>query len=58
LKGLFLANGFSGHGFMQSPAVGRYLSEIILGKTPTIDLGCFRPARILENKPIRETSTI
>jgi len=27
----FIANGFSGHGLQQAPAVGRYLSELILG---------------------------
>jgi len=30
--GLFLACGFSGHGFMHSPAVGRLMAELILGK--------------------------
>lgn len=32
LAGLFLACGFSGHGFMHSPAVGRLMAELILGK--------------------------
>ena len=54
IRGLFLANGFSGHGLQQAPAVGRYLSELILGDTPTLDLSIFRPERILENKPLSE----
>jgi FAD-dependent oxidoreductase domain-containing protein 1 len=54
LKGFFLANGFSGHGLQQGPAVGRYLSELILGRAPTLDLSVFGPARILENKPLSE----
>ena len=54
LKGLFLANGFSGHGLQQGPAVGRYLSELILGRKPSLDLSIFRPERILENKPLSE----
>ncbi len=54
LKGFFLANGFSGHGLQQAPAVGRYLSELILGIRPTLDLSIFRPERILENKPLSE----
>jgi glycine/D-amino acid oxidase-like deaminating enzyme len=54
LKGLFLANGFSGHGLQQGPAVGRYLSELILGIPPTLDLSIFRPERIPENKPLIE----
>ena len=58
LKGLFLANGFSGHGLQQAPAVGRYLSELIIGRTPTLDLSIFRPDRILENKPLSEGGII
>ena len=30
VDGLYLACGFSGHGFMHSPAVGRLMSELIL----------------------------
>jgi glycine/D-amino acid oxidase-like deaminating enzyme len=54
LKGFFLANGFSGHGLQQAPAVGRYLAELIIGQPPTLDLSAFRPERILENKPLVE----
>jgi len=54
IKGMFLANGFSGHGLQQGPAVGRYLSQLILGRTPTLDLSIFGPERILENKPLSE----
>jgi glycine/D-amino acid oxidase-like deaminating enzyme len=58
LRGLFLANGFSGHGLQQAPAVGRYLSELILGKPTSLDLSIFRPERILENKPITELGLV
>jgi len=54
LRGFFLANGFSGHGLQQGPAVGRYISELILGLTPTLDLSIFSPERILENRPLSE----
>jgi len=54
LNGFFLANGFSGHGFQQCFAVGRYLAELILDRPPTIDLSVFSPSRLLENKPIFE----
>ena len=54
LKNLYLANGFSGHGLQQGPAVGRYISELITGRTPTLDLSIFHPERILENKPLNE----
>jgi len=54
LRGFFLANGFSGHGLQQGPAVGRYLSELILGLKPVLDLSIFSPQRILENRPLSE----
>jgi len=54
LKGLMLANGFSGHGFQQCHAVGRYLSEIILDNPHKLDLSIFSPQRILENEPVFE----
>lgn len=55
LKGFMLANGFSGHGFQQCHAVGRYLAELILGRTPALDLSIFSPQRILDNKPVFES---
>jgi len=58
IRGLFLANGFSGHGLQQAPAVGRYLTEVILGKEPVLDLSIFSPQRILENKPLSEMGLV
>jgi sarcosine oxidase subunit beta len=38
LPGFFLANGFSGHGVMHSPATGRILADLILhGNTDLVD---------------------
>lgn len=54
MKGLFLANGFSGHGFQQCHAVGRYLAELILGLPPVIDLSRFGPERIIDGAPVLE----
>ncbi len=58
LKDFFLVNGFSGHGLQQAPAVGRYISELILGKPPVLDLSIFSPRRILENRPIEEVGIV
>jgi glycine/D-amino acid oxidase-like deaminating enzyme len=55
LAGFYCANGFSGHGFQQCHAVGRYLAELILGQTPTLDLSIFSPQRILDNVPVFES---
>ncbi len=54
IKGLFLATGFSGHGFQQSPAVGRYLAESILGRNPTLDLSRLGGQRVLDQEPLYE----
>jgi len=40
LENLYLACGFSGHGFMHSPAVGRVVADIIAGKNAP-DIACF-----------------
>lgn len=59
LENLYLANGFSGHGIQQSPAVGRGLSEwIVYGNCRTIDLSPLSIARILENKPLIERNVV
>ena len=58
IKGLFLANGFSGHGLQQAPAVGRYLSELILKRPHSLDLSIFSPIRILENRPLGENGLV
>jgi len=40
-RGLFLINGFSGHGFQHSPAAGRILADLIVGRDPGMDLTPF-----------------
>ncbi|MCU0586274.1 MAG: FAD-binding oxidoreductase [Desulfobacterales bacterium] len=58
IKGLYLATGFSGHGLQQGPAVGRYLSELILEQPLSLDLSIFSPQRILENRPLSEAGLV
>ena len=53
--GVFAACGFSGHGFMQSPAVGRALAEEILGETPSLDLSPYRLDRFESGASVPET---
>ncbi len=43
--GLYAACGFSGHGFMQSPAVGRAVAEELLLGESSLDLTPYRPER-------------
>jgi FAD-dependent oxidoreductase domain-containing protein 1 len=54
MRGLHLANGFSGHGFQQCHSVGRYLAECILGLDHALDLSRLGPQRILDGTPVHE----
>ncbi|HEX8775914.1 MAG TPA: FAD-binding oxidoreductase [Pyrinomonadaceae bacterium] len=59
LKGLMLANGFSGHGVMHSPATGRMVSEMILGgRSTTIDATPLRAERFTEGRLLEETAVL
>ncbi|WP_334176411.1 FAD-binding oxidoreductase [Pseudoxanthobacter sp.] len=55
----YLANGFSGHGLQQSPAVGRGLAEVIVhGAYQTLDLSPMNFARVARNEPILEKNVV
>jgi heterotetrameric sarcosine oxidase beta subunit len=45
VDGLFLINGFSGHGFQHSPAAGRILADLVAGRDPRCDVEPFAAAR-------------
>lgn len=47
-RALFVATGFSGHGFALGPAVGRQLAEWITRGRPSLDLAAFRLARFTD----------
>ncbi len=56
---LLFANGFSGHGLQQAPAVGRGLAEwIASGRYETLDLAGLGYDRILRGEPVRERNVV
>ncbi|WP_430246324.1 NAD(P)/FAD-dependent oxidoreductase [Neorhizobium sp. DAR64861/K0K2] len=59
VRNFLFANGFSGHGLQQSPAMGRGLSELITyGAFKTLDLSPFGYERVPANRPFLEDAVI
>lgn len=59
ITNFYFANGFSGHGLQQSPAVGRALAELIVsGKFETLDLSAFRFDRIAAGEKFLEEAVV
>jgi glycine/D-amino acid oxidase-like deaminating enzyme len=59
VENLIFANGFSGHGLQQGPAVGRGVSELLTyGMFRTLDLSPLGYGRIERNEPIHEHAVI
>jgi sarcosine oxidase, subunit beta len=53
--GVYAACGFSGHGFMQAPAVGRAAAEELVHGESAFDLSPYRPGRFAEGAVFPET---
>ncbi|MGI9327386.1 MAG: NAD(P)/FAD-dependent oxidoreductase [Pseudomonadales bacterium] len=50
--GLFLATGFSGHGFGIGPGAGQVMADLVTGKTSAHDLTRFRLSRFSDGSPM------
>ena len=57
MPGLFVATGFSGHGFGIGPAAGYLMAQLAVGETPIVDLQPFRFARFGEGDVTRLPET-
>jgi sarcosine oxidase subunit beta len=53
VDGLYCAVGFSGHGFKESPMIGRSMAELITGGEPTIDISMLDLKRFAENRELK-----
>jgi sarcosine oxidase subunit beta len=57
--GFVNAVGFSGHGFMQSPATGKVVAELVLdGEPRTVDVAPLRADRFERGEELYEGSVI
>jgi sarcosine oxidase subunit beta len=59
LPGMFLANGFSGHGVMHSPATGRIIADLITaGRSDLVDAEMLGVERFAEGRLLHETAVL
>jgi sarcosine oxidase subunit beta len=58
IERLLYATGFSGHGFMQAPAVGEIVRDLVLGKEPFVDVSPLSVDRFAQHEPRPEHAVI
>jgi glycine/D-amino acid oxidase-like deaminating enzyme len=51
-EGLFVAVGFSGHGFKLAPTIGEGLAQTVLGQRPRVPITPYAMSRFSEGKPL------
>ncbi len=52
IPGFYVATGFSGHGFGIGPAAGRLMADIVIGRSPIVDIAPFRFDRFRDGSKI------
>lgn len=55
VPGLWVATGFSGHGFMQAPAIGAAMAQLMTTGRSDVDITPLRPERFAEGAAITES---
>ncbi|ANT61678.1 D-amino-acid oxidase [Salipiger sp. CCB-MM3] len=58
LPGLYVASGFSGHGFGLGTGAGRLAADLITGRSPVVDPAPFRLHRFSDGSKIRPKSGV
>jgi len=52
------ATGFSGHGFLQGPAIGEVMRDLVLGRSPAIDVSTLDVGRFASSPAHREHNVV
>jgi len=58
VRGFWMANGFSGHGFMHSPAVGMVIADMVTGRKPCVDVSALALSRFESSALVEEANVI
>lgn len=58
VNGYYQAVGFSGHGFMLAPIVGRIIAQMVVGKPTSLDAGNLDLGRFERGEPMVEPSVV
>ncbi|WP_298850476.1 FAD-binding oxidoreductase [uncultured Ruegeria sp.] len=53
LPGMYIATGFSGHGFGIGPGAGRLMADLVAETTPCVDPAAFRLSRFTDGSKVR-----
>jgi sarcosine oxidase subunit beta len=56
--GLYVAAGFSGHGFMMAPEIGRGVAAMVLGEPPGEAFSHLRPDRFARGDLVYESAVV
>ena len=56
VPGLYVASGFSGHGFGLGPGAGRLMADLVTGAPPVVDPSPFRYSRFFDGTRPRPTT--
>jgi sarcosine oxidase, subunit beta len=56
--GFFYATGFSGHGFLQAPAVGEVVRDLVLGEPPFVDVSPLAVERFAADRARPEVNLV
>lgn len=53
IPGMYIATGFSGHGFGIGPGAGRLMADLVTGSAPCVDPTAFRLSRFRDGSQVR-----